>query len=137
MTLRPLSLIMCLIAGAYIIIFNWWLLFKLSVLRSALQIMFSPRLVFSPPDLSFLSGASCDSPSSNSPPLAISPPAATVTTPGVLTCASRAFASCLPPPPPPPPPQSPYPLSSLSSLSLSPAASHTQRLYISPQSPFY
>ncbi|XP_039461228.1 probable RNA-binding protein 46 isoform X1 [Oreochromis aureus] len=87
-------------------------------------------------DFSFLTGASCDSPSSNSPPLAMSPPAATVTTPGVLTCTSRAFASCLPPPPPPP--QSPYPLSTLSSLSsLTPAASPTQRLYISPQSPFY
>lgn len=44
MTLRPLSLITCLIAGAYIIIFNWWLLFNLCVLRSALQIMFFPRL---------------------------------------------------------------------------------------------
>ncbi|XP_045921049.1 probable RNA-binding protein 46 isoform X2 [Micropterus dolomieu] len=79
-------------------------------------------------DSSILSGASCDSPSSPSPPLAVPPSA---TSPGVLTCGSRAFPSCLPPPPPP----SPFPLSSLSTLS-SPA-SQTQRLYISSQSPFY
>ncbi|XP_070785553.1 probable RNA-binding protein 46 [Enoplosus armatus] len=83
-------------------------------------------------DSSILSGASCDSPSSPSPPLA-APPSAT--SPGLLTCGGRAFTSCLPPPPPPPPP---FPLSPLSSLSsLSSPASQTQRLYISSQSPFY
>lgn len=87
-----------------------------------------------PPDSSFFSGASCDSPSSPSPPLAVPPLA---TSPGLLTCGGRAFASCLPPPPPPPPPSS-FPLSPLSSLSsLSPPSSETQRLYISPPSPFY
>ncbi|XP_018518709.1 probable RNA-binding protein 46 isoform X2 [Lates calcarifer] len=78
-------------------------------------------------DSSLMSGASCDSPSSSSPPLAIPPSAS----PGVVTCSGRAFASCLPPPAPP----SPFPLSSLSTLT--PPASQTQRLYISSQSPFY
>ncbi|XP_071315990.1 probable RNA-binding protein 46 isoform X2 [Trachinotus anak] len=67
-------------------------------------------------DSSFLSGASCDSPNSASPPLAV--------------------PSCLPPPPPNPP--SPFPLSPFSSLStLTPPASQTQRLYFSSQAPFY
>ncbi|XP_036968526.1 probable RNA-binding protein 46 isoform X2 [Acanthopagrus latus] len=84
-------------------------------------------------DSSFFSGASCDSPSSPSPPLAVPPLAAS---PGLLTCGGRAFTSCLPPPPPAPP--SSFPLSPLSSLSsLSPPSSETQRLYISPPSPFY
>ncbi|KAM6960257.1 putative RNA-binding protein 46 [Tautogolabrus adspersus] len=84
-------------------------------------------------DSSFLSGASCDSPSSLSPPLSIPPSAAT--SPGLLTCGGRAFASCLPPPP------SPFPLSPLSPLSsmsaLSPPNSQTQRLYISSPSSYY
>ncbi|KAM9335166.1 putative RNA-binding protein 46 [Symphorus nematophorus] len=80
-------------------------------------------------DSSFLSGASCDSPSSLSPPLGHPP---STTSPGLLTCSSgRAFAACLPPPPPPPPP-SPFSLSPVS-----PPVSQTQSLYISPQSPFY
>ncbi|XP_056224468.1 probable RNA-binding protein 46 isoform X2 [Seriola aureovittata] len=89
-------------------------------------------------DSSFLSGASGDSPSSTSPPLAI--PSAT--SPGLLTCSGRAFPSCLPPPPPAPP--SPFPLTPLSPLSplsslstLTPPASQTQRLYFSSQAPFY
>ncbi|XP_029283335.1 putative RNA-binding protein 46 isoform X2 [Cottoperca gobio] len=77
-------------------------------------------------DSSFLNAASCDSPSTPSPPHAIPPS----TSPGLLTCGGRAFASCFPPPPP-----SPFTLSSLSTLT--PPASQTQRLYISPQSPFY
>uniref|UniRef100_A0A8C2ZXT2 Probable RNA-binding protein 46 n=1 Tax=Cyclopterus lumpus TaxID=8103 RepID=A0A8C2ZXT2_CYCLU len=69
--------------------------------------------------------ASCDSPSSPSPPLVLPPS----TSPGLLTCGGRAFASC---PPPPPPPLSPFTLSSLP-----PPTSQTQRLYINSQSPFY
>ncbi|XP_026225024.1 probable RNA-binding protein 46 isoform X2 [Anabas testudineus] len=79
-------------------------------------------------DSSFLSGASGDSPSSTSPPLAITP---STPSPSVLTCGGRAFASCLPPPPP----TSPFPLSPLSTLT--PPVTQTQRLYISSQSPFY
>ncbi|XP_051800732.1 probable RNA-binding protein 46 [Acanthochromis polyacanthus] len=78
-------------------------------------------------DSSFLSAASCESPSSPSSPLVMSPPP--VSRPGVLTCGGRAFSSCLPAPPPPPP--SPFPIPSL------PTSSQTQRLYISPTSPFY
>ncbi|XP_073331276.1 probable RNA-binding protein 46 [Pagrus major] len=70
-------------------------------------------------DTSLFSGASCDSPSTPSPPLAVPPSA---TSPRLLTCGGRAFASCLPPPPPP----SPFPLSPLPSLSS-----------LSPSSPFY
>uniref|UniRef100_A0A8C4GV12 Probable RNA-binding protein 46 n=1 Tax=Dicentrarchus labrax TaxID=13489 RepID=A0A8C4GV12_DICLA len=64
-------------------------------------------------DSSFLNGASCDSPSSPSPPLAINSSSSSANSPGVMTCAGRAFPSCLPPPPPPPPPS---PLPSLPSL---------------------
>ncbi|XP_041635010.1 probable RNA-binding protein 46 [Cheilinus undulatus] len=85
-------------------------------------------------DSSFLSGASQDSPNSLSPPL---PPPST--SPGLLTCGGRAFASCLPPPPPPPP--TPYPLSPLSPIpsmsTLSPPSSQTQRMYYNSPPPFY
>ncbi|XP_041840454.1 probable RNA-binding protein 46 isoform X2 [Melanotaenia boesemani] len=77
-------------------------------------------------DLSILTGASGDSPSSPSSPLAMS---SSDDSPGVLTYGRQAFTSCLPPPPP-----SPFPFSSLSSHS---TASQAQRLYVSPQSPFY
>ncbi|XP_051251172.1 probable RNA-binding protein 46 [Dicentrarchus labrax] len=77
-------------------------------------------------DSSFLNGASCDSPSSPSPPLAINSSSSSANSPGVMTCAGRAFPSCLPPPPPPPPPSP-----------LSPPTPQSQRLYISSQSPFY
>ncbi|XP_035462773.1 probable RNA-binding protein 46 isoform X1 [Scophthalmus maximus] len=85
---------------------------------------------------SLLSEPSCDSEGSPSPPPALHSPA---TTPGVLTCGGRAFASCLPPPPTPPSPfPFPFPLSALSSFpALTPPVSQTPRLYISSQSPFY
>ncbi|XP_070711259.1 probable RNA-binding protein 46 [Pempheris klunzingeri] len=87
---------------------------------------------------SFRSRIQNASSTSPSPPLAVPPSA---TSPGLLTCSGRAFTSCLPPPPPPPPPPappSPFPLSPLSSLStLTAPTSQTQRLYMSPQSPFY
>ncbi|KAK9525127.1 hypothetical protein VZT92_017457 [Zoarces viviparus] len=82
-------------------------------------------------DSSFLSSASCDSPSSPSPPLS-APPSST--SPGLLTYGGRSFTSCLSSLPPPPPPSS-FTLSSLSTLS--PPSSHTERLYMSSQSPFY
>nr|XP_020477830.1 probable RNA-binding protein 46 isoform X2 [Monopterus albus] len=73
-------------------------------------------------DSSILSTAAYNSPSSLSPPLAAPASAAS---PGILTCGSRAFTSCLP-------------LSPLSSVSmLTPPASQSQRLYFSSQSPFY
>nr|XP_046236077.1 probable RNA-binding protein 46 [Scatophagus argus]XP_046236078.1 probable RNA-binding protein 46 [Scatophagus argus] len=85
-------------------------------------------------DSSLLNGASCDSPSSSSPPLAAPSPA---TSPGLQSGGSgRTFTSCLSPPPPPLP--STYPVSPLSSLStLAGPPAQTQRLYISSQSPFY
>ncbi|XP_040925779.1 probable RNA-binding protein 46 isoform X2 [Betta splendens] len=73
---------------------------------------------------SFRSRVSSSSSSSPSPPLTL-PPCAT--SPGVLTCISRAFpGSCLPPPPPP---ASPFPLT--------PPVSQMQRLYINSRLSFY
>ncbi|XP_032438253.1 putative RNA-binding protein 46 [Xiphophorus hellerii] len=84
-------------------------------------------------DSSILTGASFDSPSSLSPPLAMSP---SDCSPSLLSCGGRTFTPCLPAPPPPPP--SPFPISPLPSLSaFSPAASQAQRLYFNSQSPFY
>nr|XP_043877004.1 probable RNA-binding protein 46 isoform X2 [Solea senegalensis] len=69
-------------------------------------------------DSSLLSQSSSDSESSQSPPAAL----------GVVTFGSRAFPSCLSPPA----------LSPLSPLAtLTPPASHTQRHYVSCQSPLY
>ncbi|PWA28131.1 hypothetical protein CCH79_00018271 [Gambusia affinis] len=84
-------------------------------------------------DSSILTGPSFDSPSSLSPPLAMSP---SDCSPSLLSCGGRTFTPCLPAPPPPPP--SPFPISPLPSLSaFSPAASQAQRLYFNSQSPFY
>ncbi|XP_063757329.1 probable RNA-binding protein 46 [Eleginops maclovinus] len=68
--------------------------------------------------LSLLSSPSYDTPGSPSPPHVLPP-----STPGLLTCGSRAFASCLPPPPP------------ASPFALTPPSSHDHMLY--PQSTFY
>ncbi|KAM9836867.1 putative RNA-binding protein 46 [Aulostomus maculatus] len=74
-------------------------------------------------DSSFLTGASCDSSSSPSPPLAISP---ATTSPRLLSGGGVGpFASCLAQPPPPP---SPFPLSTLPL-----PASQSQRHYMGSQ----
>lgn len=84
------------------------------------------------PDSTFLSGASCETPSSPSSPLAVSPSA---TSPGMLTCSNRALTPCLSPPPhpPPTPPPTPFHLPPLPSLS---PPYPTQSLF-SSQLPFY
>ncbi|XP_011616481.1 probable RNA-binding protein 46 isoform X2 [Takifugu rubripes] len=83
-------------------------------------------------DSSFLSGASCETPSSPSSPLTVSPPA---TNPGMLPCSSRAITPCLSSSPHPPPP--PFHLSPLTHLpTLSTPSYQTQNLFNS-QLPFY